>query len=610
MRPEVVALLLVSVAVAGCVSQSQPIAATALPAWLDDLSQPVFDLASQLLKEPLDVAAPDGVHLSTFVYRPDTDQPVPAILFMSPYYSNGEDRWGVHNQDEQDPPGSTAQIIRYFVTRGYAVVLNSVRGTGYSEGCFTIGGPTEGKDHAAVVDAIVAQPWSSGAVAGYGGSYVGATVIDLLIEGHPAVKTGVPYAAVSDWYRYNFINAVPINPQGYTFNYYYERDVAIMPPRAEPGPETVMLAAENARCDHTEVQRGGFQSAATGDKDAYWQVRDFNAEVQGIKVPIFVIHGLQDYNVKPDHLLPWTEAARAQGLYVKEWLGQWMHNRPNANSYNEDWTRGDYNVTLLRWFDHHLKGIDTGILGEAQVDVQDDQGTWRHEASWPPPRAQPRVLFLGEGSLDAAPAGQAVVEWRDTGMPLPNPPAPEGASHYATWSSAPLAEDLRMSGVPLLQLRLAHDAPQGTVTATLWSLAPNGTAHRINFGYYDLEHRNSLERGQPVEPGAVFDLAIPFFPQDDVVLAGHRLVLTLAGHDGPQCVYPALPVGVPVSGANFPCAPAEGYDDPMPRMGPVPSGATTRVLGGEGSFLSLPLVPTIEPFTPETEQQRVEREGA
>lgn len=590
--------LLLAAALAGCITTSEPVATSSLD--LARLSQPVFDLASQLVGEPLEVVAADGARLDTFVYRPDTDAPVPAILIMSPYFSNGEGRWGVHNQMEQDPPGSSAQVIRYFVPRGYAVVLNSVRGTGYSEGCFTIGGPSEGKDHVAAVDAIVAQPWSNGAVAGYGGSYVGATVIDLLLEQHPAVKTGVPYAAVSDWYRYNFVNAVPINPQGYTFNFYYERDVAIVPPAAEPGPESATLAAENARCDHTEVQRGGFESAATGDKHAYWQVRDFNAEADKIQVPVFVVHGLQDWNVKPDHLLPWTDIVADQ-VPVKMWLGQWMHNRPNSNSWNQEWTRGDWNVTLLRWFDHHLKGIDTGILREPLVDVQDDQGAWRREADWPPSRAGEVRLYLAPGALQDQP-GEGTSTWQDLGLPLPNPPAEGGEQHYVTYTSEPLERDLRISGEPHLLLSLQHGAPHGTVSATLWSLAPNGTAHRIDFGYYDLEHRGGLERGEPVRPGEAFDLDVWLFPQDDVIPAGHRVVLTLAGHDGPQCVYDTL--------FTFRCTPAEGYDDPMPLMGPTPSLGFTTVHHGEGSVLVLPVVEGIEPFTPLTEHERVAAEQA
>jgi X-Pro dipeptidyl-peptidase len=595
----VLSSVLVASSLAGCITTSEPLDTTSL----ERLSQPVFDLARDLVKEPLEVLAPDGARLSTFVYRPATAERVPAILLMSPYFSNGQGRWGVHNQDEQDPPGSTAQIVRYFVPSGYAVVLNSVRGTGFSEGCFTIGGPTESKDHLAVVEAILAQPWSSGAIAPYGGSYVGATAIDLLTEGHPAVKTGVPYAAVSDWYRYNFVNGVPINPQGHTFNFYYERDVAIVPPMAEPGVETVHLAAENAWCDHSEVQRGQFESAVTGDKHAYWQVRDFNAEAGNIRVPVFAIHGLQDWNVKPDHLLPWTQLV-AEGVPVKLWLGQWMHNRPNVNSFEEEWTRGDWNVTLLRWFDHFLKGIDTGILQEPLVDVQDDQGTWRREAAWPPSRAAPRTFHLGSGTLEAAVPADGEARWRDLGLALPNPPR-DGEAHYALFTSQPLEQDLRISGVGTLHLALAHGKPHGTVAATLWDLAPDGSARRINWGFYDLEHRDSLERGKPVQPGQRFELDIPLFPQDDVVPAGHTLALTLAGHDGPTCLYTTLPLPL----VGFPCTPEDGYDDPGPRMGPVPSGGTTTVHTGAASWLTLPTLDAIEPFVPETEQQRVQREG-
>lgn len=598
--------LLLAASLAGCLS-AQPLGPTALP--LERLSQPVFDLARDLTKEPLEVLAPDGARLDTFVYRPASEEPVPAILILSPYFANEAGGSRVDNQDGQEPPGSTAQVIRYFVPRGYAVVVNSVRGTGYSEGCFTIGGPLESKDHVAVVEAIIAQPWSSGAVAGYGGSYVGATVLDLLTEGHPAVKTGVPYAAVSDWYRYSFVNGVPINPQGYTFNYYYERDVAIIPPYGSPDGETVRLAAENTRCDHTDVQLGGAESAATGDKTTYWRVRDFNAEAGRIEAPVFAVHGLQDWNVKPDHLLPWSSLV-AGNVPVKLWLGQWAHSRPNVNSYREEWTRGDWNLTLLRWFDHWLKGVDTGLLQEPPVDVQDDQGTWRHELEWPPQRAREHRLFLAPGKLQDQP-GAGESRWRDTGQPLPNPPEP-GAEHYALFLGEPLESDLRIAGEGVLRLTLQHGAHHGTMAATLWSIAPNGTAHRLNFGFHSLRHRDGLEQGKPVDPGETFALDVPLFPQDDVVLAGHRVALTLAGNDSPVCWYttagpPDLPPSVPLRwpsaayAGSFACLPAEGYGDPGPLMQPVPSQGLSTVLHGEGAVLVLPVVDSIEPFQPPRE---------
>jgi X-Pro dipeptidyl-peptidase len=586
------ALLLVPALLAGCLAPGAPLAQDSL---LDRLSPPVF---KELLKEPLAALAPDGIKLDTFVYRPAVPEGfrVPALVFFSPYYANGDGASRVDNQDKLGG-GFNKEAITYFVPRGYAVVLSSTRGTGYSEGCFSIGGPQERLDEAAVIDALIAQPWSNGSVAVLGKSYVGTTANEIILTSHPAVKTVVPISGISDFYKYNFVNGVPINPQGYTFNYYYERDVAIVPPYSSPDEETVRLAADNANCDHSEVQAGGFQSAATGDKTPYWQARDYNADVDKVRAPVFIVHGLQDWNVKPDHLAPWLELLEDR-VPTKVWVGQWFHDYPNHNTWKREWSRGDWNGTLLRWFDHWLKGVDTGMLQEPMVDVQDDQGVWRHEARWPPARAANATLYLDAGRLQAAP-GSGNSGWQDLGLPIPKPPQAAEA-HYALYATEPLAQDLRIAGVGHLHLVLQHTAPRGTVAATLWDVAPNGTATRVNYGYYDLAHRDGLEEGQPVQPGATFELDVPLFPQDDVVLAGHRLALTLAGNDSPVCYYttvdvpnvPLLPpeVGGVAGLASFACLPADGYDDPGPLMGPLPSGGATTVIHGDGSFLSLPTI--------------------
>jgi X-Pro dipeptidyl-peptidase len=368
--------------------------------------------------------------------------------------------------------------------------------------------------------------------------------------------------------------------------------------------ETVHLAAEEAGCTHTETQLAGIESAATGDKGPYWQVRDYNAQVERVRAPVFLVHGLQDWNVKPDHVLPWAELLREK-VPVKMWLGQWAHDYPNHNRYREEWSRADWNVTLLRWFDHWLKGIDTGIMEEPMVDVQDSSGVWRHEADWPPQRAAQRAFHLASGALAGAPA-EGSSAWVDAGLPIPAAPGP-GAAHYAFFVTEPLAEPLRIAGQGVAQLRLEHSAAGGTVAVTLWDLAPDGEAHRINWGFFDLPHRHGLEQGQAVEPGEWFDLDVPLFPQDDVLAEGHRLAITLSGND-PPCQeagveLPLVPVGGGPLGLVCPAKPDAG-----PTMQPAPSGGTTTVLH-EASRLLLPIVPDIAPMDPQPPPE-AEDEGA
>ena len=85
--------------------------------------------------------------------------------------------------------------------RGYALVVVDVRGTGASFGVREgFRSPKERDDYREIVDWIVEQVWSNGAVAATGVSYVGAAAYFLASTGHPAVKAIAPLFSVWDTY--------------------------------------------------------------------------------------------------------------------------------------------------------------------------------------------------------------------------------------------------------------------------------------------------------------------------------------------------------------------------------------------------------------------------
>src|SRR5919108_1560628 len=90
----------------------------------------------------------------------------------------------------------------------------------------------------------------------------------------------------------------------------------------------------------------------------------------------------------------------------KALVGPWTHSRPNASAVGP---RVDFLHELLRWWDHWLKDVDTGIMAEPPITVyvqesrpperfpQHVPGFWRYETEWPPRRARTRTLHLGRG---------------------------------------------------------------------------------------------------------------------------------------------------------------------------------------------------------------------
>jgi putative CocE/NonD family hydrolase len=135
------------------------------------------------------IVARDGVELSANVWRPVTDEPVPAILEMIPY---GKDNWRL---------GADVTRGEWFAARGYALCRLDVRGTGSSFGValdeYTAEETCDGVD---AVAWLAAQPWCDGNVGMWGISYGGFTAIQVAMERPPALKAIVPVMATDDRY--------------------------------------------------------------------------------------------------------------------------------------------------------------------------------------------------------------------------------------------------------------------------------------------------------------------------------------------------------------------------------------------------------------------------
>ncbi len=520
--------MLAAPALAGCISTTVDPATTS-EALLGLVSQAVY---GDMLAEHTPIASFDGTVLDAWVYRPDTSatgEKVPIIINFSPYWSNAA--------PATDTGGDafSLYLLDYFVPRGYAVALVSARGTGLSEGCFTIGGPLELQDEDFVATHLAELPWSNGNVTASGKSYDGTMAQGLLAMGNPHVKTIVPVSPISELYKYNYVNGVPYLVTGQAFNTYYTATTSLAQ-QTDPRDPTFDAATTRVCDESAEVQTNQYVSLTTGDYTPYWQARNYTALLpDNIEASVFYIHGLGDWNVKTDHMVPWIEELHARNVTVKMWLGQWGHDYP---------TRADWNMTMLRWLDHYLKGVDTGILNEPLVQVQAKDGTWRNEDSWPVRTATPSVHYMSSnGELGDAPGS-------GTGMYLDTPG--QGTLTYVMT----IDEDVRLAGTPSINVRLSSTGPRATLSA---SLALDGKV--FDQAFLDLAHRETLETTTPMVPGTNYDVSVGFYPQDILLPAGSKLTLTIAHN-----------VQGPVTTT------------------PMPTNSVVTVMFGDTTFLTLPLV--------------------
>lgn len=528
--------------------------------YISNLSKPVFDV---ILKENVKVPSFDGKRMDNWVFRPKVEDgtKVPVFINFSPYWYN----LAPGGEVEGDNFGK--YMIHEYVPRGYAVVLSSVRGTGYSEGCFDIGGEVEQKDAVAVIEHFAKQPWSNGNIAAGGKSYDGTTPQGAAIHAPEALKAIFPVSGISELYKYNYKGGIELSGTGAAFNArYYAGESA-----APQGTSPPLFMADRVACPRMPSIVGeGVTTAVTGDHTPYWQERNYSRSAKDVKAALFFVHGFTDWNVKPDHILPWLSNLPAD-TPRKVWLHNWtLGFRPNGDGHVYP-MREDWNLTMLRFLDQTLKGIDTGIFDEPAYQIQDSTGRFRWEEAWPPADAVPTRFYFTKASLSAAaPRSAAQAAFTD----LATSPTMGGANQCRQAASeshlryeTTLAQGLHYAGEPIVNLPVQSDKPLGKVVVTLCALGPRGEFERINWGGLNLRHRDGLEDPQPVLPGAAYNLRFPLYPQDDVVPAGWKLVAYVGGTGG--------------------------------QFSPTAYGSTITITEGANAWIEFPVDPTVEPESPQ-----------
>lgn len=513
----------------------------ALSAYLHDLSPKLEGVtAANAVLEHYNIPTSDGTVLDGWVRRPPGEFGQPLVIVFSPYYGGGDPSLSLLG----DPSSSFGE---YLIPYGYAVGFVSVGGTGNSGGCFRNGGEIERQQLYDAAEYLAGQTWSNGAVAAIGVSYDGTTANELFVHPPPSIKTVVPMEAISDYYRYTFnIGGIPRADNTFFTTYYYPI-VGLAPVGLEGGvgptePMSYMTELQGEPCpEQLAIQQESVTTELSANKTPFWQERDAVALVEASldlkRPPMFFIQGFQDANVDPQMADGFLEAVKKTGVPLKVWFGQWVHAYPQSGACAAgEPCRGDFwEQALLAWFDQFLKGRDTGILDTPVVQLQADDGVWRHESEWPP-RLSPVALHpQADGGLTTA-AGSGTASYLDLGtnhygegntgesIPLPQPP---GAS--VEFVGEPLTEPLRLTGLPKLRTRVTADAPRANLVATLLERKADGTQRYLNFAALNLNHAESLEEGATDISGQTFDVEFNFYPQDNVVAAGSRLVLHLGG---------------------------------------------------------------------------------
>jgi uncharacterized protein len=497
------------------------------------------------------IPMPDGCRLAARIWLPVEAETtaVPAILEYIPYRKRDFTR-------RRDDP-----MHYYFAGHGYAAVRVDLRGSGDSDGLLLDEYLKQEHDDALqVIHWIAQQPWCSGAVGMMGKSWGGFNSLQVAARRPPELKAIITDCSTDDRYLddAHYMGGCLLNEN------LIWGSVLMSYNAYPPDPELVgerWRAMWRDRLEHV-----GFFPALWLEhprRDAYWKHGSVCEDFGAINCPVYAIGGWADaYSNSIPRLL--------SGLMVprKALIGPWAHLYPH------DGVPGPaigFLQEALRWWDHWLKGVDTGIMAEPMLRVwmQDSvspkpfykhrPGRWVAESQWPSPRIIFKRHWLDEGRLHSAPTaktqldfcspqttGLGAGEWSGYGAPGDAPLDQRGDDGCSlTFDSEPLRESLEILGAPVVALEVAANRPVALIAVRLNDIAPGGASTRVTYGVLNLTHRDGDEQPEPLELGKRYSVKMTLNDIAHAFPAGHKLRLAISTSYWP-IVWPA-PEAVTIS---------------------------------------------------------------
>lgn len=360
------------------------------------------------------VTTRDGVNLATEVFLPaggQQGQKFPAIVIRTCY---GKARDIKH--------------CTHWVNRGYAFVVQDVRGRSDSDGEL-VPFYYEREDAYDLFSWIAAQEWSDGNIGMWGASYLGYTTTAAATSGHPNLKTaisevnvGSPFfmdtvrrgGAVCSWPLLCWTLAQSVSNRvdhqvfgGITVD--KDKAVKVRPITEIPSE---MIGKRSGPWDIW---------AKHYHWDEFWEHCSNTVHGKDLKIPVLILSGWHDGDaLGVQETWRFLTANDTPGRRII--IGPWPHSL-NAfrdcrdTAYGDNAIDYDFDTRTIRWFDRYLKDIANGEDQKPRATYYvggEGENRWHHSNDWSPLESTLTNLYFhsggkansmhGDGCLLTAPA--------------------------------------------------------------------------------------------------------------------------------------------------------------------------------------------------------------
>lgn len=468
----------------------------------------------------------DGKRLSAYLYVPPGEGPWPVVF---------EQRYA-------DLRGAaTRKAAAKLAEGGYVVALVNFRGTHLSEGTW-VGyralGWGELKDGYDTCEWLATQPWSTGNVGTFGSSQGGFAQNFLAVTQPPHLKC-----------QYMVDTGLSLFQEGYRIG-------GVTRPNRFLALEKVCRNPEDNRNLLAEWFRHPHY-------DDYWRDEDCSLHFAKMNVPCFTIGSWYDF-MNQGSIASFQGREHHGGPnsrgHQQLVIGPWLHGRLNKGNRvgdltypaNAAWPEHEH---MLKWFDHWLKGKETGVEREPKVryyvmGAVDEEGApgnvWRTTDDWPPPAKSKPLYLQAEGLLTADAPSEAKGATSFTSDPLHPMEIPGAAflgakdarpfekqADVRTFTTAPLSESVEWTGRIRAELFVSSTARDTDVIVRVSDVYPDGRSILIVEYPWRARYREGFEREALLVPGEVYPLSfdVGWLSQD--FAKNHRIRVTIASTGAP-----------------------------------------------------------------------------
>jgi putative CocE/NonD family hydrolase len=508
-----------------------------------------------VLDADVEVPLPDGTILRGDLYRPKAPGAFPTLL-----------AWSCYPKDFQHTgipmPINESGAVTNLVARGYCHVHVNSRGTGRSDGDFQgLLSLQEQRDVADTIEWVATQPWCDGNVGMTGMSYY-ALIQYLAAAQRPShLRAIFPYMAWTDYYRHAINHGGAPNTDFLSTFFCGAGTWATkrLAPRVRHAMSRVFDRAWfQWLCKQVFLRLGDDGMIKRTHPDEAW-VRHFATRVfdERDDGPFY----------RERSASPVLDRVQVPVLIGTNWGNPVLHTRGAFDAWHRlhapkqlfvgppsvRWPWQDYQREMLAWYDHHLKGLDTGVDQLPPVRYWLQGGDrWRTASDWPVPGAREVRFQLVARGTDPTVEHLLTPDATDAPTQLSFLAIPRGMRYPAEleryesqvlrYATEPFEVDTEVVGPITLHLRIISTAPDTHVVARVSDLAPDGKLHRkLSWGWLQAAHRTiDQAASRPDEiahdhsvsialvPGEPYELDISLIPTANLFRAGHRVLLEVA----------------------------------------------------------------------------------